>query len=327
MWNVAGAPPKRTGRARPDDLGHRDAGEHVDRVEDRRPDRGDRRDQAHQRDRHDLDRDARLDAVDEVLAGVLAVAEVARRGDREDAHRAGDEVGAVGPEQLHHLDHPDDAVLGEGPRHDRLLRVRQDHVQAPGIGHLGLDVVVGREGRREIRDVVEPVADPDVLDEVGRVGEACLAGPVVEHLQPGRARHEVDPVAAQVRVRVAVAVVQGERLRGIGDRPFDDLAREQDPAIRRGREAGVDQPLAHRRTADLHADLGEDPLRLVEDPGDEVVVEDLERRSHRASIAAGHVRPAGESLPHPARWTPGRPDGRARSRRCQTCTIRRGGAG
>ena len=33
-----------------------------------------------------------LDAVDHVLAGVLAVPEVAGRGDREDRHRAGDEV-------------------------------------------------------------------------------------------------------------------------------------------------------------------------------------------------------------------------------------------
>ena len=34
------------------------------------------------------------------------VAEVAGRGDREDRHRPGDEVGSIGPEELHHLDHP-----------------------------------------------------------------------------------------------------------------------------------------------------------------------------------------------------------------------------
>ena len=95
MWNVAGAPPNRTGAPGPDDLGHGDPGQDVDGVEDRRADERHRRDQAHQRDRHDLDRDARLDAVDEVLAGVLAVPEVAGRGDREDRHRAGDQVGAV----------------------------------------------------------------------------------------------------------------------------------------------------------------------------------------------------------------------------------------
>ena len=53
-----------------------------------------------------------------------------------------------------------------------------------------------------------PSAEPDVLDEVGRVREARLAGPVVEDLEPGRARHEMDAVAAEVGVRVAVAVVQ-----------------------------------------------------------------------------------------------------------------------
>ena len=50
--------------------------------------------------------DPGLDAVDEVLAGVLAVPEVAGRGDREDRHRAGDQVRPVAPEQCHHLDHP-----------------------------------------------------------------------------------------------------------------------------------------------------------------------------------------------------------------------------
>ena len=36
----------------------------------------------------------------------------------------------------------------------------------------GLDVGVRREGRREVGDVLEPVAEPDVLDEVGRVRQA-----------------------------------------------------------------------------------------------------------------------------------------------------------
>ena len=49
--------------------------------------------------------------------------------------------------------------------------------------------------------------------------------------RPDEPGHEVDAVAAQVRVRVAVAVVEREGLRGVGDRPFDDLAREQDPAV------------------------------------------------------------------------------------------------
>ena len=61
--------------------------------------------------------------------------------------------------------------------------------------------------------LARPSAEPDVLDEVGRVREARLAGPVVEDLEPGRTRHEVDAVAAEVGVRLAVAVVQQERAR------------------------------------------------------------------------------------------------------------------
>ena len=76
-----------------------------------------------------------------------------------------------------------------------------------------------------------PSPDAHVFDEVGRVRQARLAGPVVEDLQPGRPGHEMDAVAAQVRMRVAVTVVEREGLRRVGDRPFHDLAREQDPAI------------------------------------------------------------------------------------------------
>ncbi len=158
MWKVAGAPPKSTARSGPDDLGHGDAGQHVGGMEDGRPDERHRGDEAHQRDRHDLDRDAGLDAVDEVLAGVFAVAEVAGRGDGEDRHRACDEVGSVGAEELHHGRHARHAGLGEGAAHDRLPGVGQDHVQAPGVGDLGLDVGVGREGRGQVRDVLEAVA-------------------------------------------------------------------------------------------------------------------------------------------------------------------------
>ena len=163
-----------------------------------------------------------------------------------------------------------DAVLGERARDDRLLRVRQRHVQAPRVGHLRLDVVVGREGRREIGDVLEAVGQADVFDEVGRVREADLAGPVVEHLEPGRARHEVDAVAAEVGVRAAVAGVERERARGVGDGPLDDVPREQHAVAGGvGRQPGLEQPPAHLRAADLHADLGQHALGLVDDPVDE----------------------------------------------------------
>ena len=73
----------------------------------------------------------------------------------------------------------------------------------------------------------EAVGEADVLDEVGRVREADLAGPVIEHLEPRRARDEVDAIPAEVGVRVAVAVEQRERSWRARDGPFDDVAREQ----------------------------------------------------------------------------------------------------
>ena len=57
----------------------------------------------------------------------------------------------------------------------------------------------------------EAVGEPDVLDEVGRVREADLAGPVVERLEARRAGHEMDAILAEVGVRLAVAVVERER--------------------------------------------------------------------------------------------------------------------
>ena len=96
-------------------------------------------------------------------------------------------------------------------------------------------------------DVLEAVGQPDVLDEVGRVGQARLAGPVVEDAQPARARHEVDPVAAEVGVRVAVAVVQHERRRRASRCARSTTSRgKRTRAGRVGRQPGVEQPLAHR---------------------------------------------------------------------------------
>ncbi len=109
------------GRSRADDLGHRDAGQDVDAVKDQRAHERYGRNQAHQRDRHDLDRDAGLDAVEQVLAGVLAVAEVAGRRDREDRHRFRDQVVAIRAEQLLHLDHARHAVFGERAGDDGFL--------------------------------------------------------------------------------------------------------------------------------------------------------------------------------------------------------------
>src|SRR4029453_12881222 len=100
-------------------------------------------------------------------------------------------------------------------------RVREDHVEPPRVADLGLDVVIRRERGREIGDVPEAVAEADVLREVGRVGEASLASPVVLYLQARGAGHEVDVVAAELRVGSALAVVERERARGGFERFLD----------------------------------------------------------------------------------------------------------
>ena len=142
------------------------------------------------------------------------------------------------------------------------------------------------------------IGEADVLDEVGRVGQARLAGPVIQDAQPARAGHEVDPVAAEIRVRVAVAVVQDERGRGGREGPLDHVAREEDPPAGVGREPRVEQPLAEDRPADLHPDRGHDLHRLVEDPVDELVAEHVQGRPHQRSLSS-------PTLPFAARQWPG----------------------
>ncbi len=123
-------------------------------------------------------------------------------------------------------------MLRKGARYDRLLRVGQDHVEAPRIGDLRLDVVVRRERRREIGDVREPITQPDVLDEVRGVREPHLARSVVHRLQARRAGHEMDAVLPEVGVGEAVAVVEDERARGRLDGRLDDRPREEHAAVR-----------------------------------------------------------------------------------------------
>jgi hypothetical protein len=214
-------PTEQDGRAGSHDLRHRDAGEHVDAVEDQRAHEGHRGDQAHQRDGHDLDRNARLDAIEQVLARIFSVTEVSSRGDREDRHRLGAQLRAIRPKQLHHLRHAGNTVLAERPRHDGLLRRRQAHVEPPGVRDLRLDVIVGRERRGEVGDVLEPVTQPRVLDEVAGVREPSLVRAVVENLQAARGGHEVHVVAAELGVGLAVAIVERDGLRGALDRLVD----------------------------------------------------------------------------------------------------------
>jgi hypothetical protein len=263
-------------------------------VKHGRAHQGHRRDQTHERDGHDLHGDARLDAVEQVLAGVLAVAEVAGCRDGEDRHRSGDQVAAVRAEELHQLHHARYPVLGERAGDDGLARVRQAQVEAPGIGDLRLDVVVGRERRSEMGDVVEGVGQPRVLDEVRRVGEPCIARAVVEHLEATGAGHEVHAVAADLRVRFTLAIVEREGARTARDGRVHLLRWKQHAFARRVRgQPVVEQALAQLRAADLHADLAHDALRFREDAHDELVAQNVERRPHRLtpSGAPGQAAP------------------------------------
>ena len=176
-----------------------------------------------------------------------------------------------------------------------------------------------------------------------------LAGPVVEHLEPRRARDEMDAIAAEVGVRVAVAVVQRERSWRVRDGPFHDVAREQHALGRGvGRQPGFDEPAAHLRAADLHPDLGEHALRLIDDPVDELRGEHVQGRAHgsswawprayRTAVAARRSRPpdvlmayamAHDDHPNarPPRCRPARRLPRGRGLRVRLLGARRGDDG
>jgi hypothetical protein len=100
---------------------------------------------------------------------------------------------------------------------------------------------------------------------------------VIEDLETGRPGHEVDAIVAQVGVRLAGPVVEHERRRRAGDRGVDHVRREEHALTRMVEwQAVLEQPPAHLRPADLHADLRQHAPGLVDDPGDELRVEDVE---------------------------------------------------
>ncbi len=79
-------------------------------------------------------------------------------------------------------------------------------------------------------------------------------------------------VAAELGVRLAVAIVERERLRRTLDRLVDDVGREQDAfAFPVGLESVIEQAFSEPRSTNLHADLGQDGLRLVENLVDQLI--------------------------------------------------------
>ena len=148
--------------------------------------------------------------------------------------------------------------------------------------------------------MLQAVRQSDVLDEVGRVREADLVGAMVQPLEAGRPRDEVDAVAAEVGVRVPVAVVQPERTGGGRDGRLDDRPREEHPVAGRvGREPGLDEPPLHLRAAHLHAGRGQHAEGLVEDPVDELGRQDGQAWSHLDGNATVPARRDAASV---ARW-------------------------
>jgi hypothetical protein len=260
-----------------------------------------RRDQPHQRDRHELHGDARLNAVDQVLARVLVVGERTRRRDREDGQWAGAQIVEVPPierEQLHHAGH---AVLTERSRDDRLLRVRQAQIEAPGVGDEGLDIV-GRKSGREVVDVLQAIAQSDVFDEVGRTRTAMLTSAVIEHGQAAGARHEVRAAGAQLRMRLPVAIEEREGTGRRSDGGPNPVGREEDPAIGAiGPEAVLEQSRAEALAGDPDTDHRQDAQGFVQHGLELRVVEYLQRRPQRSPPRTqawiGKAQDSGEQIP------------------------------
>ena len=128
--------------------------------------------------------------------------------------------------------------------------------------------------------MIEAVAQARVLDEIGRVRQARFAAAVVLDLQAARSWHVVNIVAADLRVRIAIAVMQRERLRRAFDCRIDNVGRKQNAAVRVGFEAVVEQSLAEPLATNFHARLGHDSFRLIENIPDHAVGKNAECRSH-----------------------------------------------
>ena len=188
-------------------------------------------------------------------------------------------------EQLHHLDHPRHAVLGEGARHDRLLRVRQGHVQAPGVGDLAsmssfVEKAVARYGMLARPSPRRTYSTKSV--EFARRVSPVRWSRTFRPDEPGTKWTRSPPMSACGLPSRSYSQNEDGASRSPPRRPRAGRG----PGARRvERQAVVDQPLAHLRPADLHPDLGQDALRLVDDPGDELGLEDVQGRPHQRSSA------------------------------------------
>ena len=105
-------------------------------------------------------------------------------------------------------------------------------------------------------------------------------------LETRRAGHEVDAIAAEVGVRVPVAVVEAERDGAVAmARSTTSRGKRTRSPGRVDRQAGLEEAAAHLRAADLHAGRRQHAQRLVDDPLDELVRQDVQAGAHQAANA------------------------------------------
>jgi hypothetical protein len=86
----------------------------------------------------------------------------------------------------------------------------------------------------------------------------------------------VDIVAAEFRMRFAIAIVERERFRRVGYCLVDDIGRKQNSHTTVDCfQTVVEHSLAHAFTANFHAGFCHDAFGFIKDFSDEVIAQDV----------------------------------------------------
>ena len=251
-----------------DHLCHRDPGQHVDRVKDRRADGRDGGNQPLKRHRHDLDRDPGLDAVNQVLARILAVPEIAAGGDGEDGHRTSDQVGTIRSGTAVASRPLRDTVLGEGAGDDRPLRVREASRSRQASDTLAsmsslVEKAVARYAMCERPSASLTYSTKSVV--FARRTSPVRWSMTLSPDEPGTKWTRSSPRSA-----CGLPSRSNNEATGPSRSPARRSRAERAPA-RRSRSLAARPPKSspHLCAADLHAGRGEDAQRLIKDPLDQ----------------------------------------------------------
>ena len=105
--------------------------------------------------------------------------------------------------------HDGKGLDGKGAGDDRFAGVAQEDVEAIPVGHVLRDVAADDGGGDGV-DLGQHLGQPDIVLAIGSFGNAGLVGAIIGDLDGGRARVEVDVIAAVVDGRVTVEVVEVE---------------------------------------------------------------------------------------------------------------------